>query len=315
MKILVTGSAGFIGFHLIQELLKRGDEVIGLDNFNDYYDPKLKEDRNAILEKLGGFTLIRGDILDTKTVDEAVQGVDRVVHLAALAGVRYAFDHPDEYISNNITGFFNVMDSVRRNNIDGLIYASSSSVYGGNEKMPFHEDDRVDNPLSLYGANKRENEILALTYHNLYKTKSTGLRFFTVYGTYGRPDMALFLFTDKILKGETLEIFGEGKMQRDWTYIDDTVSGIIAAVDKNYDNEIFNLGRGHQEELMDFVKMIEEACGKEGKKEMLGMQPGDFRASLADIAKAEKMLGYSPKTDISEGIPKFVEWYRGYYGV
>jgi len=208
-----------------------------------------------------------------------------------------------------------VMDAVRRQNIDGLIYASSSSVYGGNEKMPFHEDDRVDNPLSLYGANKRENELLALTYHNLYKTKSTGLRFFTVYGTYGRPDMALFLFTDKILKGETLEIFGEGKMQRDWTYIDDTVSGIIAAIDKNYDNEIFNLGRGQKEELMDFVKMIEEACGKEGNKELVGMQPGDFRASLADISKAEKMLGYKPKTAIAEGIPKFVTWYREYYGI
>ncbi len=313
MRILVTGSAGFIGFHLCQELLKRGDEVTGLDNFNPYYDPTLKEARNVILQKHKGFTLIKGDICDRKTVEKAMKGADRVVHLAAIAGVRHAFEHPEEYIRTNIDGFFEVIDAVRRLQISGLIYASSSSVYGGNNKLPASEEDRVDNPISLYGLNKRENELMAHTYHSLYGIPVTGLRFFTVYGPYGRPDMALFLFTEKIAKGETLPIFGEGKMQRDWTYVDDIVSGIIAAVDKNYPEEVFNLGCGRKEELMDFVSMIEKALDKEGKKEFLPMQKGDVRASLADISRAKKMLGYSPKTTISEGIPKFVEWYRKHY--
>ena len=239
--------------------------------------------------------------------------VDRVVHLAAVAGVRYALECPEEYISNNIVGFFEVIDAVKRLEIPGLIYASSSSIYGGNEKLPFNEEDRVDDPISLYGENKRENEQLAHVYHHLHAIPVTGLRFFTVYGTYGRPDMALFLFTDAIFHGKTLQIYGEGKMQRDWTYVDDIVDGIIAAVDKNKDEEIFNLGCGRKEELMEFVSLIEKACGKEGKKEMLGMQPGDFRVSLADISKAKKMLNYEPKTMIAEGIPKFVDWYREYY--
>ena len=315
MKILVTGSAGFIGFHLIQKLLARGDEVVGLDNFNEYYDPTLKERRNEILEKEKGFTLIRGDILDRQTVEEAMKGVDRVCHLAAIAGVRHAMEHPDEYIASNIDGFFHVLDEVRKQEIPGLIYASSSSVYGSNEKLPFTEDDRVDNPVSLYGMNKRDNELMAHTYHHLYGTNVTGLRFFTVYGSYGRPDMALFIFTDAILKGKKIQIFGEGKMQRDWTYIDDIVNGIIASIDKNSDEEIFNLGGGEKEELMSFVSIIEQACGKETEKEFLPMQPGDFRASLADISKAKNALGYDPKTEIAEGIPKFVEWYRTYYNI
>ena len=315
MKLLVTGSAGFIGFHLIKQLLARGDEVVGLDNFNPYYDPKLKEFRNSELEKESSFKLIRGDITDRKTVDEAMKGIDRVCHLAAIAGVRHAFEHPDEYIQTNIVGTFNVLDSARKNDVPGFIYASSSSVYGSNEKLPFCEDDRVDNPVSLYGENKRENELLAHTYHSLYGMNVTGLRFFTVYGEYGRPDMALFMFTEKVLKGEPLQIFGEGKMQRDWTYIDDIVSGVIAAIDRNYENEIFNLGCGRKEELMDFVSLIEKSCGKEAKKEFLPMQPGDFRASLADISKSKGKLGYEPKTKIAEGIPKFVEWYREYYKI
>ncbi len=315
MKILLTGAAGFIGFHTINALLDRGDEVVGLDNLNAYYDPTLKQKRLDMLLERKGFTFIKGDILDRETVAKAMQGVDRVVHLAALAGVRYAFDHPDEYIDINITGFFHVLDEVRKQKIPGLIYASSSSVYGGNDKLPASEEDRTDDQVSLYGMNKKDNELMAHTYHHLYGTHTTGLRFFTVYGTWGRPDMALFLFTDALLKDQTLQVFGEGKMQRDFTYVDDIVSGIVASVDKNYEDEIFNLGCGRKEELMEYIRMVEVSCGKEAKKNFLPMQPGDVRASLADISKAQKMLGFEPKTQIKDGVPKFVEWYRKYYNI
>lgn len=315
MKILLTGAAGFIGFHTINKLLDRGDEVIGLDNVSPYYDPTLKEHRLKLLQERTGFTFVRGDILDRDTVAKAMKGVDRVVHLAALAGVRYAFDHPTEYIDINIKGFFHVLDEVRVQEIPGLIYASSSSVYGGNTKLPSSEEDRTDNQLSLYGMNKKDNELMAHTYHHLYGTHVTGLRFFTVYGPYGRPDMALFLFTDALLHDKPLQVFGEGKMQRDFTYVDDIADGIIASVDKNYEEEVFNLGCGRQEELMDYIKMVEESAGKEAKKEFLPMQPGDVVASLADISKAQKMLNYEPKTTIREGVPKFVQWYREYYGL
>lgn len=313
MKILLTGAAGFIGYHMTCKLLERGDDVVGLDNLNAYYDPKLKESRLKMLKEKKGFSFIKGDILDRTTVAKAMKGVDRVIHLAALAGVRYAFDHPDEYIDINIRGFFNILDEVRLQKIPGLIYASSSSVYGGNDKLPASEEDRTENQLSLYGMNKKDNELMAHTYHSLYGTNVTGLRFFTVYGPWGRPDMALFLFTDALLHDRSLSIFGEGKMQRDFTFIDDIVSGVIAAVDKNFPEEIFNLGCGRKEELMDYVKMVEKACGKEAKKNFLPMQPGDVRASLADITKAKKMLGYEPKTRIMEGVPRFVAWYREYY--
>ncbi len=315
MKILVTGAAGFIGFHTINKLLDRGDEIVGLDNMNAYYDPTLKERRLEMLKERKGFSFIKGDILDRKTVADAMKGVDRVLHLAALAGVRYAFDHPDEYIDINITGFFHILDEVRKQNIPGLIYASSSSVYGGNGKLPAAEDDRTDDQLSLYGQNKKDNELMAHTYHRLYGTKSTGLRFFTVYGPWGRPDMALFLFTDALLKDKPLQIFGEGKMQRDFTYVDDIAAGIIASIDKNYDDEIFNLGCGRKEELMEYIRMVEVSCGKEAKKDYLPMQPGDVRASLADISKAQTMLGFEPKTQIKDGVPRFVSWYREYYGM
>jgi UDP-glucuronate 4-epimerase len=315
MKILLTGAAGFIGFHTINRLLDRGDEVIGLDNVNAYYDPALKEKRLEMLQARKGFTFIRGDILDRETVAKAMQGVDRVVHLAALAGVRYAFDHPDEYVDINITGFFHVLDEVRKQKIPGLIYASSSSVYGGNAKLPSSEADRTDDQLSLYGQNKKDNELMAHTYHRLYGTKSTGLRFFTVYGPWGRPDMALFLFTDALLHDRPLTVFGHGKMQRDFTYVDDIVSGIVASIDKNYDDEIFNLGCGRKEELMEYIRMVEVACGKEAVKNYMDMQPGDTTASLADISKAKEKLGFEPKTTIREGVPKFVEWYRSYYGL
>ncbi|MDD4319316.1 MAG: SDR family NAD(P)-dependent oxidoreductase [Candidatus Peribacteraceae bacterium] len=315
MKILLTGAAGFIGYHTAKTLLDHGDEVVGLDNFNTYYDPKLKEARAAQLANRKGFTMVRGDILDRATVKKTMKGVDRVCHLAALAGVRYAFDHPDEYVDTNIRGFFNVLEEVRQQEIPGLIYASSSSVYGGNGKLPAEETDRTDNQLSLYGQNKKDNELMAHTYHSLYGIPVTGLRFFTVYGPWGRPDMALFLFTDALLHDRPLNIFGEGKMQRDFTYVDDIVSGLVASIDKNHDEEVFNLGCGRKEELMDYVKMVEKSCGKEAKKEYLPMQAGDVRASLADIAKAKKMLGYEPKTTIREGVPKFVEWYREYYNI
>ncbi len=275
----------------------------------------LKEARNALLLKEKNYHFVRGDIRDRKTLDQAMKGVDRVCHLAALAGVRYSLEHPEEYIENNILGFFEVLEAVKRHKIPGLIYASSSSVYGGNEKLPSSEEDRVDNPVSLYGMNKRDNELLASTYHHLYGIPVTGLRFFTVYGPLGRPDMALFLFTDAILRNQPLQIYGHGKQQRDFTYIDDIVAGTIAAIDRNYPNEIFNLGSGRQEELMDFVSMIEKECGKDGKKEFVDMQPGDVRTSLADIAKAKEKLGYKPKTTIAEGIPTFVGWYRKYHKI
>ncbi len=315
MKILLTGAAGFIGYHTALSLLARGDEVVGLDNFSPYYDPKLKEARAANLAGKKGFQMIRGDILDRKTVAKAMKGADRVCHLAALAGVRYSFEHPEEYISTNIQGFFNILDEVRVQKIKGLIYASSSSVYGGNGKLPSSESDRTDNQLSLYGMNKKDNELMAHTYHHLYDIPVTGLRFFTVYGPLGRPDMALFLFTDALLKDKPLQIYGEGKMQRDFTYVDDIVSGIVASIDKNYPEEIFNLGCGRKEELMEYIAMVEAACGKTAKKEYLPMQPGDVRASLADISHAKEKLGYAPKTTIKDGVPKFVEWYRKYYGV
>jgi len=315
MKILVTGAAGFIGFFVSKALLERGDEVVGLDNFNPYYDPKLKEARAAKLESRNGFRMIRGDITDRKTVRNAMRGVDRVCHLAALAGVRYSLKHPDEYISNNINGFFEIIDEAKKQEIPGLIYASSSSVYGGNSTMPAKETDRTDDQLALYGMTKKDNELMAHTYHKLFGIPVAGLRFFTVYGPLGRPDMALFLFTDAILKGKPIDVFGEGKMQRDFTYIDDIVSGIVSAIDKNYGEEIFNLGSGRKEELMDFIALIEKSCGKEAKKKFLPMQPGDVRASLSDISKAKEMLGYEPKTSIAEGVPRFVEWFRKYYEI
>lgn len=315
MKVFLTGVAGFIGFHTTKALLARGDEVIGLDNFSPYYDPELKENRIKQLEGLPGFTLIRGSILEPDTWREQMKGCDRVLHLAAIAGVRYSCEHPEEYIDTNIRGFFEIVEAVRRLEIPGLIYASSSSVYGGNTSFPSKEEDRVDDQLSLYGMNKRDNEIMAHTYHHLYGVHVTGLRFFTVYGPWGRPDMALFKFTDLLLNDKPLPLFNGGKMKRDFTFIDDIVSGIVGALDNNYEEEIFNLASGRQEELMDFVGKIEECCGKEAEKDMLPMQLGDVPASQASIEKAARMIGYDPKTSIAEGIPQFVDWYREYYKI
>jgi UDP-glucuronate 4-epimerase len=248
-------------------------------------------------------------------VKKAMKGCDRVCHLAALAGVRYSFEHPEEYISTNIQGFFEVIDEARLQKIGGFVYASSSSVYGGNTEHPSKETHRTDDPQSLYGMSKKDNELMAHTFHHLYGLPVTGLRFFTVYGPWGRPDMALFLFTDALLHDRPLDIFGEGKMQRDFTYVEDIVAGIIASLDKNYPEEIFNLGCGRQEELMEYVRMVEVACGKEAKKNFLPMQPGDVKATSADISHAQEKLGFRPQTMIKDGVPRFVEWYREYYGL
>ena len=315
MKIFLTGAAGFIGYHTAVRLLERGDTVVGYDNVSPYYDPGLKRARLEKLKAYPNFTFIEADILDRPKLAEAMKGAERVIHLAAIAGVRYSMEHPEEYIAINIQGFFHVIDEVKKQQIPGLVYASSSSIYGGNTSFPSKEDDKTENQLSLYGQNKKDNELMARTYWNLFKVKSTGLRFFTVYGPLGRPDMALFLFTDAILKDQTIKVFGEGKMQRDFTYVDDIVSGIVASVDKNYDCEVFNLGCGRTEELMDYIGAVEKAVGKEAKKEMLPMQPGDTTRSAADLTKAKAMLGFEPKTPISEGVPKFVAWYREYYGI
>jgi UDP-glucuronate 4-epimerase len=321
MRVLVTGSAGFIGFSVASALLDRGDEVIGLDNFNEYYDATLKIARSAILEKRKGFTLVRGDITNQKDLDKAfdllIKGnvETRVCHLAAQAGVRHSIDHPEIFLRDNINGFNMVIEECRKKKVGGMIYASTSAVYGDNKEHPFSEAHRTDSPISIYGFTKKANELQAYLYHKMYGISCTGLRFFTVYGPWGRPDMALFLFTDKVLKGETLPVFGHGKMQRDFTYIDDIVSGIIAALDRNDPYEIYNLGGGKTEELMDYIAAVEKACGKAGKKEFLPMQAGDVVATSADITKARKALGYDPKTRISEGVPRFVAWYREYYHI
>lgn len=321
MKILLTGSAGFIGFHTATALLRRGDTVIGFDNFNPYYDATLKEKRNALLEESPNFHLVRGNLENLSELQQAFDLLSNtsndthVCHLAAQAGVRHSIEHPDEFIQSNIIGFHNTLELARQHKIEGFVYASTSAVYGDNKKVPFSEDDKTDDQASLYGMTKKANELEAMVYSKRFGMHVTGLRFFTVYGPWGRPDMALFLFTDAILKGKPLQIFGQGKMRRDWTYVDDIVTGILAALDKNYPCEVMNLGGGHTEELMDFVHMIEQVCGKEGKKEFLPMQPGDVFQTSADISKAKKMLGYNPETRIKDGIPRFVEWYREYHRI
>ena len=318
MKVLVTGSAGFIGFNTCKALLENGDEVIGLDNFNEYYDPRLKTKRNEILESYRNFALVRGDIANEKDLLPAFDRIGsgentRVCHLAAQAGVRHSIDHPDQFLRDNIQGFGNVIELCKEREVGGLVYASSSSVYGNTGGVPSREDDNTDKPFSLYGATKKANELQAHVYHELFGLRTTGLRFFTVYGPWGRPDMALFLFTNWILSGEPMKIFGEGKMNRDFTFIDDTVSGITAAIEQNYQYEIFNLSSGHSVELMNYVSTLEEALGKEGRKAYLPMQQGDVASSSGDISKAKKMLSYRPQTKIEEGVPRFVEWYREYH--
>jgi len=314
-RILVTGAAGFIGFHLSKSLLDDGFEVLGIDNLNDYYDPNLKLARLEQLNPYKNFTFDKIDISDRKSLTKAFTDFKpkKVVNLAAQAGVRYSIENPYAYMESNLVGFLNVIELCRHNNVEGLIYASSSSVYGGNEKIPFSVEDRVDNPISLYAASKKSNELIANSYSHLYGLHSTGLRYFTVYGPWGRPDMAMFIFTKNILAGEPISVFNNGKMKRDFTYIDDIISGTRAAIEKNYKCEVFNLGNHKSEQLMDVISLIEQTLGKKAEIDFQPMQPGDVPESFADIQYSSTKLDFIPKTSIEDGIPLFIDWYRNFH--
>lgn len=318
MKIFVTGTSGFIGFHLARRLLEEGHQVIGLDNFNPYYDTRLKEARHAVLAKFQNFLSYRGDLCDRPLLDRILvdHTPDALVNLAAQAGVRYSFEHPEEYIRSNVTGFLNILEVVRRAPTKiPLIYASSSSVYGANTQFPFSEDQPTETPLSLYAASKKSNELIAHSYANLYGITTIGLRFFSVYGPWGRPDMALWLFTEKMLRGEPIQVFNNGNMWRDFTYIDDIVAGIVGVIDATIAGsiagcQIYNIGNDQSEKLMDLIGILERELGVKAKMELLPMQDGDVLKTHADISRLQKAVGYAPTTPISEGIPKFVKWYR-----
>ncbi len=317
MKIFVTGAAGFIGSYVANSLLDDGHEVVGFDNFNDYYDVSLKEARTAAGGKREGFTMIRGDLTDFQLLTSHFQQhkPDRVCHLAAQAGVRYSIENPAAYQKSNLEGHLNILEACRHAKTERLVYASSSSVYGGNKKVPFSEDDPVDHPVSLYAATKKANELMSHTYTHLYGLQTVGLRFFTVYGPWGRPDMAYWLFTEAMLKGETIKVFNHGKMERDFTYIDDIVAGVKASLfaDGLDPYEIFNLGNNTPENLMDFIQTLADALGIEPKMEMLPMQAGDVPITFADISKAQSKLGYQPITSMAEGLTRFVAWYKEYF--
>ena len=316
MKILVTGGAGFIGSHLSKTLMDRGDKVVIIDNFNDYYDPKLKEDR--IKNILGGydFKLYRGDIRDRGLLEEIFEKeeIDKVVHLAAMAGVRNSLRDPLLYEEVNVRGTMNLLELSVKHKIRNFVYASSSSVYGNNSKLPFSETDSVDTPISPYAASKKACELFAHVYSHIYKLPTTGLRFFTVYGPWGRPDMALFLFTRAIIDGNPIEVYNNGNMSRNFTYVDDIVSGTITVLDADLPYAVMNIGGDREEKLLRFIEVIEENVGKNAEKKMMPIQPGDVPATVADIDKLRKM-GWEPTTRIEEGIGRFVEWYREYYGV
>jgi UDP-glucuronate 4-epimerase len=336
MHVLVTGAAGFIGMHVAQRLLARGDSVVGLDNLNDYYDPQLKQDRLARLADLPQaprFRFVRQDIAERAAMAElfAAERFDRVVHLAAQAGVRYSLVNPHAYIEANLVGFTNILEGCRHRGVQHLVYASSSSVYGGNQAMPFSEHQGVDHPVSLYAATKKANELMAHTYSHLYGLPTTGLRFFTVYGPWGRPDMALFLFTKAILEGQPIELFNEGRMQRDFTYIDDIVEGVLRTLDRvpeadaGFDASrpdparswapyrVFNIGNQGPVQLMAFVEAIERALGMTAEKRLRPLQPGDVPATYADVSELTAHTGFKPATPIDEGVGRFVQWYRSYY--
>jgi UDP-glucuronate 4-epimerase len=330
MKILVTGAAGFIGMHTCARLLARGDEVVGIDSLNDYYDPQLKEDRLAQLAPNGNFRFQRLDIADRAATSALFAGhrFERVVHLAAQAGVRYSLQNPHAYVDSNLAGFVNVLEGCRHHGVQHLAFASSSSVYGGNKKMPFSETDPVDHPVSLYAATKKANELMAHTYSHLYRLPTTGLRFFTVYGPWGRPDMALFIFTKAMLESRPIRIFGEGRMRRDFTYVDDIVEGVRRAIDvvpepdpawtgerpdpgsSTAPYRLYNIGNHSPVELMHMVETLERALGVVAVKELLPMQPGDVRATFADIDDLTRATGFAPTTSIEDGIGRFVRWYR-----
>jgi UDP-glucuronate 4-epimerase len=330
-SILVTGAAGFIGYHVARRLIERGESVIGIDSINGYYDPKLKRDRLSKLEKLGGdFTFSRTDFTDCGELDAAMEAFDfdRIVHLGAQPGVRYSLENPRAYIEANVVGHLNILELARMRATTHMVYASSSSVYGQNAKIPFSVDDRVDHPVSLYAATKKSDELISETYSHLYRLPQTALRFFTVYGPWGRPDMAPWLFTEAILKGEPIKLFNHGKMRRDFTFVDDIVAGVIAALDRapadngevkaggsHSPHAIYNIGNSQTEELARFVEVIEQACGRTAEKIMLPMQAGDVPVTYAEIDDITRDLGYRPTTTIDVGIPAFVDWYRDYKGV
>ena len=334
MKVVVTGAAGFIGMHCIECLLARGDHVVGIDNLNDYYDVALKESRLARIADHAAFRFYRVSIEDK----EAMAGIfaeekpDRVIHLAAQAGVRYSLENPHAYIDANLQGFMNILEGCRHNDVAHLVYASSSSVYGGNAQMPFSEHHSVDHPVSLYAATKKANELMAHTYSHLYGLPTTGLRFFTVYGPWGRPDMALFLFTDAIRNGRPIDVFNQGAMVRDFTYIDDIVEGVIRVLDKTATPDpdfdpmdpdpgsstapfrVFNIGNGNPTPLMDYIGALEDALGMTAEKNMMPLQPGDVPATSADTTELRDWVGFAPNTDVRDGVQRFVDWYIGYYG-
>jgi UDP-glucuronate 4-epimerase len=335
MKILVTGAAGFIGMTATLKLLARGDEVVGLDNLNDYYDVTLKQSRLARLTPHASFRFVQLDVADREGIAQlfAAEKFDRVIHLAAQAGVRYSLINPHAYIESNVVGFTNILEGCRHNKVQHLVYASSSSVYGGNTKMPFSEHDSVDHPVSLYAASKKANELMAHTYSHLFGLPTTGLRFFTVYGPWGRPDMALFLFTKAILEGRPIDVFNHGNMKRDFTYVDDIVEGVIrvldrtAAPDPAYDPvaadpatsnapyRVFNIGNNNPVPLLDFIGCIEDALGQKAEKRLLPLQDGDVPATYANTDALQEWVGFVPGTTVQTGIANFVAWYRGYYKV
>ena len=322
MSILVTGAAGFIGFHVARTLLDRGERVIGIDNLNDYYDVSLKEARLAKLEEHRGFSFAKLDVADRNRVFDLVEShsdLRDVIHLAAQAGVRHSLQDPYCYISANVLGTLVMLEAARRvRGLRGMVYASSSSVYGANTKQPFSVDDRADHPVSLYGATKRSCELLAESYSRLYALPMTGLRFFTVYGPWGRPDMAAYLFTRAIMAGEPIQVFNEGRMARDFTYIEDIVAGVVAAADRPAmagEHRIYNLGNHRPEQLLDFIGVLEQLLGRTATKKLMPMQLGDVPASYADIETARRDLGFEPKATIETGLAAFVEWYRQYHGL
>lgn len=319
---LVTGGAGFIGFHLSKSLLDKGARVIGFDNLNDYYDVQLKMDRLAILEEYASYTFVKGDLSDKDDVFHLFQDYapQIVVHLGAQAGVRYSIDNPDAYMMSNMMGFFYILEGCRHFPVEHLVYASSSSVYGGNEKVPFSTRDQVDEPVSLYAATKKSNELMAHAYSKLYDIPVTGLRFFTVYGPYGRPDMAYYKFTRKILAGEPIQIYNNGDMYRDFTYIDDIVQGMENMLcnppeqnTKGVSYKLYNIGNNKPEKLMDYIETLERCLGKTAVKEFLPMQPGDVYQTYADVTDLMRDYDFKPSTTIEEGLSRFVQWYREYY--
>ena len=331
MTTLVTGAAGFIGFHVAQRLMARGDTVLGIDNLNNYYDPELKRARIGELMKLnaGTFRFAEVDFADEQALDVAVQGsdFDRIVHLGAQAGVRFSIENPRAYVHSNLVGHLNLLELARHRNSSHLVYASSSSVYGSNKTLPFRVEDRVDHPISLYAATKKSDELMSETYAHLYRLPQTGLRFFTVYGPWGRPDMAMWIFTRKILSGEPIPVFNHGRMRRDFTYIDDIVSGIIACHDNPPPDDgsekaggslaphrLYNIGNSRSEELMHMIGLIERECGRRAEIEFQPLQPGDVPETYADISAIQRDLGFSPTTPIESGVPKFVSWFKEYHG-